>query len=224
MQKSSNNWCPIDKRESENPWWSWKYFLQCLENLNKILRNRENVLLWVPTKIFIWHWKWLRGAQRFQICLAGGQGKPSYIYWNVLVSEERFNSKVFCDHQNSWGDIHKSFMLIKTSGLPWWLRWSRICLQFRRAGFDPRVMKIPWRREWQATPVFLPGESHRQRSLVGYNPWGCKESDTSEWLTFSHTHNTQTIHKVSDDDTTKQIQVKAKIGRNVPKLWTINFT
>ena len=40
-------------------------------------------------------------------------------------------------------------------------------------------MKIPCRRAWQPTPVFLPGESHRQRSLVGYSPWDCKESDTT---------------------------------------------
>ena len=40
--------------------------------------------------------------------------------------------------------------------------------------------KIPWRRKWQSTPVFLPGEFHRQRSLVGYSPQGCKESDTTE--------------------------------------------
>ena len=47
-------------------------------------------------------------------------------------------------------------------------------------GFDPWVGKIIWRREWQPTPVFLPGKFHRQRSLVGYNPWGLKESDTTE--------------------------------------------
>ena len=41
---------------------------------------------------------------------------------------------------------------------------------------------MSWRRKWQPTPVFFPGESHGQRSLVGYSPWGCKESDTSEWL------------------------------------------
>ena len=40
-----------------------------------------------------------------------------------------------------------------------------------------------WRRKWQPTPVFLPGESHGQRSLVGYSPWGRKESDTTERLT-----------------------------------------
>ena len=42
--------------------------------------------------------------------------------------------------------------------------------------------KIPWRRKWQPPAVFLPGESHGQRSLVGYSPWGCKESDTTEPL------------------------------------------
>ena len=52
-----------------------------------------------------------------------------------------------------------------------------------RPGFDPWVGKIPWRREWQPTPVFLPGKSHGQRSLVGYRPWGHKESDTTEQLT-----------------------------------------
>ena len=49
-----------------------------------------------------------------------------------------------------------------------------------RPGFNPWVVKIPWRRAWQSTPVFLPGESHGQRSLEGCSPWGCKETDTTE--------------------------------------------
>ena len=49
-------------------------------------------------------------------------------------------------------------------------------------GSGPWVRKIPWRREWQPTSVFLPGESHGQRSLAGYSPWGCKESNTVEQL------------------------------------------
>ena len=44
----------------------------------------------------------------------------------------------------------------------------------------PRVWKIPWRRAWEPTPVFLPGESHGQSSLVGYSSWGRKELDTTE--------------------------------------------
>ena len=43
-----------------------------------------------------------------------------------------------------------------------------------------------WRREWQPTPVFLPGEFHGQRRLVGYSPWGPKESDVTERLTHTH--------------------------------------
>ena len=50
----------------------------------------------------------------------------------------------------------------------------------KRCGFDPCVRKIPWRRTWQPTPVFLPGESHGQKSLVGCGPQCHKESDTTE--------------------------------------------
>ena len=57
----------------------------------------------------------------------------------------------------------------------------------KRPGFDPLVRKILW-RAWQPTPVFLPGESHGQKSLVGYNPRGRKELDTTERLsTAQHT-------------------------------------
>ena len=43
-----------------------------------------------------------------------------------------------------------------------------------------------WRRKWQPTPAFLPGKSHGGRSLLGYSPWGRKESDTTEQLHFTH--------------------------------------
>jgi len=46
-------------------------------------------------------------------------------------------------------------------------QWSRIRLRCRRCRFDPQVGKIPWERKWQPTPVFLPGKSHRERSLAG---------------------------------------------------------
>ena len=53
------------------------------------------------------------------------------------------------------------------------------------------VRKIPWRREWWPTPVFLLGEFHGQRSLAGYSPWGCKELDMTERLTPSHIENSR---------------------------------
>ena len=54
------------------------------------------------------------------------------------------------------------------------------CRRHKRRRFDPWVGKIPQRRAWQPTPVFLPGKSHGQRSLAGSSPWGRKESDTTE--------------------------------------------
>ena len=53
-----------------------------------------------------------------------------------------------------------------------------------RPQFDSWVAKIPWRRKWHPTPALLPGKSHGWRSLIGYSPWGCKESDTTERLHF----------------------------------------
>ena len=61
-------------------------------------------------------------------------------------------------------------------------RVKRLSAMQERPGFDLWVGKIPWRRKWQPTPVLLPGKSHGRRSLVGYSPWGRKESDTTEWL------------------------------------------
>ena len=56
------------------------------------------------------------------------------------------------------------------------------CQSRRHKGckFNPCVGNIPQRRAWQSTPVFLPGESYGQRSLVGYSPWDSKELDTTE--------------------------------------------
>ena len=55
----------------------------------------------------------------------------------------------------------------------------------KRRGFNPWVRKMPWRRAQQPTLVFLPGNSHGQRSLAGHSPWGLKESDTEvKWLQF----------------------------------------
>ena len=52
--------------------------------------------------------------------------------------------------------------------------------RLKRHKFDPGVGKIPWRKEWQPTPVFLHGGSHGQRSLAVCSPWGHTESDTTE--------------------------------------------
>ena len=61
--------------------------------------------------------------------------------------------------------------------LPWWLSGNELACQCRRHGFHPQVRKIPWRRKWQPTPVFLPEKFHGRRSLEKYNH---KESDMTE--------------------------------------------
>ena len=68
-------------------------------------------------------------------------------------------------------------------GLPQWFigkESSCQCRKHRGRWFSPWVRKIAWWRTWQPIPVVLPGESHGQRSLVRYSPWGPKESDTTE--------------------------------------------
>ena len=57
-------------------------------------------------------------------------------------------------------------------------QWSRICLQWRRCRFNPWVRKIPWRRKWQPTPLFLPVKSHGQRNLAGYIVHGVAKNQT----------------------------------------------
>ena len=83
----------------------------------------------------------------------------------------------------------RAIFLDSSLWLPRWLSGQEStckCRRRRKHRLDPWVRKVLWRRSWQLTPVFLTGEFHGQRSLVGYRPWGHKESDVTEatW----HTH------------------------------------
>ena len=76
---------------------------------------------------------------------------------------------------NSWGRwCRAGNMKTKRPGLPWWRSGKESACQCQRPEFDPWVGKIPWRRKWQPTLVFLPGISYGQRNLEGYSPGGCK--------------------------------------------------
>ena len=72
---------------------------------------------------------------------------------------------------NTFGSF---YLLIISQGFPGGSEAKKSSCQCRRYGFDPRVGRIPWRRKWQPTPVFLPGKSHGQRSLAVYSLWGHK--------------------------------------------------
>ena len=92
-----------------------------------------------------------------------------------------------------------------------------ICLQcrrHRRHGFNPCGRKIPWRRAWQPTTVFLPEESHGQRNLEGYSPWGHKELDTTGRL-----NNNNTIH----EDSTLMTRSPQKPGLIMPSHWRLGL-
>jgi len=63
------------------------------------------------------------------------------------------------------------------------IRWPKYwSFSFSNSPSNAYSGKIPWRRKWQPTPVFLPGKSHEQRSLAGYSPWSHKELDTTQRL------------------------------------------
>ena len=88
---------------------------------------------------------------------------------------------------SEWSDL----IWYNLQGLTRWLSGKASACQrrsHRRCGFDPWVSKIPWSRKWQPIPVFLPGESHGQRSLAGYSPWGYKESDTTKYACMTITY------------------------------------
>ena len=78
--------------------------------------------------------------------------------------------------------------------LPWGLHGKESACQYRRCRFDPWVRKIPWRRKQQPTPLFLPGKSQGQRSLVGYSPRSRKELDTTEQL---NNNNNEHVHLIT---------------------------
>ena len=81
---------------------------------------------------------------------------------------------IICDYRNIWGSLNSS--VGKESS-------CRTETRVRSLGRED-----PWKMKWLPTPVFLPGESHGQRSLVGYSPWSRKESDTTKQLTLSQAY------------------------------------
>ena len=72
-------------------------------------------------------------------------------------------------------------------GLPPWLSGEEFTCNVGDVGLIPGLRKIPWRRAWQPTLVFSPGESHEQKSLVGYSPMSHKALDMTEAAEHTHT-------------------------------------
>ena len=122
----------------------------------------------------LWHHWYQRLAQL--VMVTQGEGGAHWLErhkWNIWAAGTAFFWFWLWSHEGM--------------DLPWWLSGWRTCLKFRRhrrGMFDSWVKKILCTRNWQPAIVFMPGESHRQRSLAGYSPLRCKESDMTKWLIF----------------------------------------
>ena len=117
------------------------------------LRELKSGALWQPRDLG-WNGRWEGGSR--------GKGHMyTYGWFMLMYGRNKYNVKAI-------------ILRLKINKL------KRILLLSRRHRFGPWVGKILWRRKWKPTPVCLPGESHGQRSLAGYSPYGRKESDMTE--------------------------------------------
>ena len=90
-----------------------------------------------------------------------------------MLDRER---QILCVTTYTWNSENKQMNITKNSGPPWWLSGKESTCQWRIRGLDLWIGKIPWRRKWHPTPVFLPGKSHGWRSRAGCSPWGHKRA------------------------------------------------
>ena len=136
-------------------------------------------------------------SRRSQVPFGSQNKEPSFLNrrqspypFSSFLQEE--NDHAIPTHAQSFGGKKKKkkdkAMRKTDHGLSRWWSGKESACQCRRCrwhGFDPWVRKIPWRRKWQRSPAFFPGESHGKRSLASCSPWSRKVSDTTEWLTLS---------------------------------------
>ena len=137
----------------------------------------------------------LRGKHFFLLLLI------NYSFWKLEFftdSGVNFLDEAFCySIYFRWANKTKRLIVMISKSileLPRWLGGKESTCQCRILGLDPWVGKIPWRRKWQPTPVFLPGKSSGQRSLVGYSPWGHKGSMGSQRVRYDWATELQQQH------------------------------
>ena len=106
-----------------------------------------------------------------------GQGTEiSHATWCNQIKKKKKSLLALCTENNRGMGLRLTALgrplrtLVCKRRLSRWLSRKESAHQCRKHGFDPWVGKIPWRKKWQSTPVFLPGKSHGQRSLVGCSP------------------------------------------------------
>ena len=92
------------------------------------------------------------------------------VEWHHWLNGHELEQAYSMGSQSIGHDLATEQQQQKHTGLPRWLRGKESTCQWGRCGFDPWVGKIPWKRKWQPTLVFLLGKSHGERNLVGYSP------------------------------------------------------
>ena len=166
--------------------WRQEWIPVCLTPVHPSLNHYT-----IEEKIFSWYLyekrkNWLHTKELKWFSFHCGQNLHCNKQSCLTSSKIWFTELLCCDYGFPYPNLaHEASLLAQT---------VKICLWFRRTGFDPSVGKTPWRRKWLTTPIFLPGEFHGHRSLVGYL-WGHKGLDTTEGLTHTPTH---TIWILSD--------------------------
>ena len=151
--------------------------------------------LHLPCHVLEWHAAWLEALTsrsrselstgvrgRAESLQAGGRSCLAPLFSLSAPESGRFQKPCRFGARRHWPKV-LGVENLDHKGLPRWHSWWRTCLPLQERleiGFHPGVGNIPWRRKWQPTPGFLPGESHGQRRLVGYSPWGCKDLDLTE--------------------------------------------
>ena len=118
----------------------------------------------------IWRRKW----QPTPVFLPGeSQGQGSLVGCRLWGRTESDTTQVMQQQQQQPQNLARHVQLVGgRKRLPWWLSGKESTCQCRSRGFDPCVGKIPWRRAWQPTPVFLPGKSQTKESGRLHSPWG----------------------------------------------------
>ena len=111
--------------------------------------------------------------------------------------------------------------------LPQWFSGKRIRLQCRRCGFNPWVGKIPQRKKWQPTPLFLCGKSHRQGNLASYSPWGHKGQTQLSYWAHKHIQKCKVVGRVTSGESVAPFgpllsPCKADVDHRAPHSQTIH--